>query len=249
MDDNLTVVIGAGRYQQGAVEIGIRGGVEDSLVPSLVMEASIKRHSPDTKVINTYDMKKPRMSTRKNPTPFSLVRFMVPALCEYTGWGLYCDADQVVFVDVQTAMDVVNAASDPPAIYVAKEHGCTGVILMNNSRLDWDAWAIQKKIDAGAAYGPMMRDLNGYGFEKMGDLGGVWNSRDIRKPDTKLLHYTNLSIQPWKVPGKHPFEAVWAEQLKLAIDEGFVKEDNLDENCRQILSLHETRTEATPQGA
>lgn len=247
MDDNLTVVIGAGRYPDGAVEINIRGGVEDSLIPSLVMEASIKRHSPDTKVINTYGMDKPFMTSRKNPTPFSLVRFMVPALCDYTGWGLYCDADQVVFEDVQTLMNLAKPYG--PAICVAKEHGCTGVVLMDTGKLDWDAWAIQKKIDAGAAYGPMMRDLNGYGFEKMGDLGGVWNSRDIRKPDTKLLHYTNLSIQPWKVPGKHPFEAVWAEQLRLAIDEGFVKEDNLDENCRQILSLHETRTEATPQGA
>lgn len=244
-EPELTVVIGAGRYPDGAVEINIRGGVEDSLVPSVVMEASIKRHSPNTKVINTYDMKKPRMSTRKNPTPFSLVRFMVPALCEYRGWAVYCDADQVVFDDIQKMLDVVRK-NPGPAIFVAKEHGCTGVVLMDTGKLDWDAWAIQKKIDAGAAYGPMMRDLNGYGFEKMGDLGGEWNSRDYLTERTKLLHYTNLAIQPWKVPGKHPFETVWAEQLKLAIDEGFVNEDNLDENCRQILSLHETRTEATP---
>jgi len=114
MDDNLTVVIGAGRYPKGAVEVGIRGGDEDSLIQSLVMEASIKRHSPDTKVINTYWIDKPWMSTRKNPTPFSLVRFMVPALCDYTGWALYCDADQVVFDDVRKTLDVVYAGRSPP---------------------------------------------------------------------------------------------------------------------------------------
>lgn len=246
MDNNLTVVVGAGRYPDGAVEIGIRGGVEDSLIPSLVLEASIKRHSPETKIINTYSMDKPRMKSRKNPTPFSLVRFMVPALCDYTGWALYCDADQVVFDDVQNLMGVVQnlmglaypRSTSCPAIYIAKEHGCTGVILMDCSRLKWDAWEITKKIDAGHEYGPMMRDLNGYGFSNMGDLGGEWNSRDTRKPVTRLLHFTNLSTQPWKFPGVHPLEHIWAGQLRAAIDDVFIHEDNLDENCRKILSTH-----------
>jgi len=235
MDERLTVVIGAGRFPEGAAEIGIRGGSEDSLIQSLVMEASIKRHSPDTKVINTYSMDKPRMKGRRNPTPFSLVRFMVPALCDYTGWALYCDADQVVFDDVRKTLDVVYAG---PSIYVAKAHGCTGVILMDTSRLNWDAWDVVRKIDGGAPYGPMMRELNGCGSQHFGDLGEEWNTHDRFAKGTKLLHYTNLSTQPWKVPGKHPFEKIWAAQLRLAIDEGFVREDDLDESCRKILSTH-----------
>ena len=248
MDDNLTVVIGAGRYPEGAVEIGMgTRDVEDSLIPSLVLEASIKRHSPDTNVISTYSMDKPRMK-RKNPTPFSLVRFMVPALCDYKGWAAYCDADQVVLDDIRKMLLV--ARNDPrPAIFVAKAHGCTGVLLMDTSRLKWDAWEILKKIDQGAPYGPMMRELNGYGFSNMGELGEEWNTHDRLDVGTKLLHYTNLPIQPWKFPGKHPFEHVWAGQLRAAIDEGFVGADTLDENCRKILSSHETRTETAPQSA
>ena len=221
------------------MEIGIRGGPEDSLIPSLVMEASIKRHSPDTRVISTYHMDKPLMSKRKNPTPFSLTRFMVPQLCGYKGWGLYCDADQVVFEDVQTLMELVE--KDPkPAIFIAKAHACTGVVLMDASRLKhWDAWKVKDKIDGGAQYGPMMRDLNGYGFGNMGDFGEEWNSRDVWSKSTKLLHFTNLSTQPWKVPGRHAFESVWADQLRLTIDDGFVAEDNLNENCRKILQTRE----------
>ena len=237
--EKLTVVIGAGRYPDGAMEIGIRGGVEDSLIPSLVLEASIKRHSPDTKVINTHSMDKPRMTSRKNPTPFSLVRFMVPALCQHKGWALYCDADQLVFDDVQNLMGLAHDGG--PAIYVAKKHGCTGVILMDTSRLKWDAWEITKKIDAGAQYGPMMRDLNGYGFANMGNLGEWWNNRDQFDAQTRLLHFTNLSTQPWKVPGIHAFESVWADQLRLTIDEGFVAEDNLNENCRKILETRKAK--------
>lgn len=239
MDEDLTVVIGAGRYPHGAPEIAIRGGVEDSLVPSLVLEASILRHAPDTKVISTYSMDKPRMK-RKNPTPFSLVRFMVPALCEYRGWAVYCDADQVVFDDIRKILQVVKK-NPGPSIYVAKAHGCTGVILMDTRSLKhWDAWEIVKKIDSGAQYGPMMRDLNGHGFQNFGDFGEEWNSRDLLAEGTKLLHYTNLSIQPWKFPGKHPLEQIWAGQLRAAIDENFLSVDTLDENCRKILSSYDS---------
>lgn len=242
MDEQLTVVIGAGRYPEGAVEIGIRGGVEDSLVPSLVLEASIKRHSPDTKVISTYSMDKPRMK-RKNPTPFSLVRFMVPALCDYKGWAFYCDADQVVFDDVQNLMGLAH--EEGPAVYIAKKHGCTGVILMDTSRLTgWDAWEVAKQVDKGAQYGPMMRNLNGCGFENFGDLGEEWNSRDAYSGATKLLHFTNLSTQPWKFPGMHPCEHIWAAQLRAAIDEDFVNPDILDEKCEKILSSYDSRTRA-----
>lgn len=246
----LTVVIGAGRYPEGSTEIGIRGGAEDSLIPSLVMEASIKRHSPDTRVINTYGIDKPWMSSRKNPTPFSLVRFMVPALCGFNGWAVYCDADQVVLDDIRKILDAPEMATHPvPVIYVAKKHGCTGVILMDTSRLKhWDGWEIKEKIDNGSPYGPMMRDLNGHRFDRFGDFGVKWNSRDATEytSETKLIHFTNLATQPWKVPGKHALEHIWASQLKAAIDDGFVKEDDLDENCRKILeTLHAKSTPAT----
>ena len=238
---DLTVVIGAGTYPPGAKEIVIRGGNEDSLVPSLVMEASIKRYWPEARVISTYGMDKPRMN-RKNPTPFSLVRFMVPKLCQDTRWGLYCDADQIVFDDIRK---VTQAVSEDKAksIYIAKKARCTGVVLMDCSKLkSWDAWEICERLDAGKAdYGPMMCDLNGIGFGNMGDFGGEWNSRDIYKEgSTKLLHYTNLSSQPWKFPGKHPLEHVWAKSLSLAIEEGFVNDhQHLNDNCRKILdTLH-----------
>lgn len=233
--EELTVVIGAGRFPKGSQDMNRIGGDEDSLIPSLVMEASIKRHSLGTRVINTYHMDKPALSVLRNPTPFSLVRFMVPALCDFKGWAVYCDADQVVFEDIRNIFP--EHKNHGPSIYVAKKHGCTGVILMDTSRLkSWDAMEVRRKVDNGVVkYGPMMRELNGEGFANFGDFGEEWNSRDICTGQTKLLHYTSLSTQPWKVPGKHPLEKIWADQLRLAIDDGFVKEDDLDKNCRKIL--------------
>lgn len=237
MAERLKVVIGAGRYPEGAAEIGMRGGNEDSKVQAQVLTASILRHSPDTVIINTYGMDKPRMKKHKNPTPFSLVRFMAPKLVDYEGWVLYCDADQVVFRDVQMLIDVKNDDLSERAVYIAKEVRCTGVVLMDASRLtNWDAWEVAARVDSGASqYGRMMRDLNGVGFGSMGDLGNGWNSHDRWNESTKLLHFTNLSTQPWKVPGKHQLEHIWAEQLRRAIEEEFVSDDDLDANCHQIL--------------
>ncbi len=236
METKLTIVIGAGKYPPGAKEIGIRGGDEDSLVPSLVMEASVKRYWPEARVINTYGMDKPRMN-RKNPTPFSLVRFMVPKLCDFSGWGVYCDADQIVFDDIRKIMDPVRKDLGK-VVYIAKQVRCTGVVLMDASKLKhWDAWDICDRIDGGYPYGEMMCGLNGIGLPGMGDFGQQWNSHDVYKEGvTKLLHYTNLAIQPWKFPGVHAFEHVWAKSLSLAIEEGFVNDhQHLNDNCRKIL--------------
>lgn len=235
MDEQLIVVIGAGRYPKEAPEIKIRDGVEDSLIPSLVLEASIKRYSPRTRVISTYGMERPRLKNYKNPTPFSLVRFMVPKLCDFEGWALYCDADQVVFTDVRELLELKNACDNPPAIWIAKAERCTGVIFMDTSRLrHWDAWDCAARVDSGMKYGKMMLDLNGHGFDNFGDLGGTWNSRDRHDADTKLLHYTNLSTQPWKFPGQHPLEHIWGRNLVLAVKEGFLRLEGLDDNCRKI---------------
>ena len=231
-----TIVIGAGRYPKGAKEIGLRGGVEDSLIPSLVLEASIRRYWNDANIINTYEMQKPWMRRHKNPTPFSLVRFMVPALCKFEGWALYCDADQIVFDDVRTMGKSVQ--QDPGKIaYVGKVGGCTGVILMDTSKLRyWDAWKVADELDQGKSYGQTMNALYNIGHSNMGALGAVWNSFDeYHQGVTKLLHFTNLNTQPWKFPGKHPYEYVWAEALQYAIDVGKIEIEMLDSNCRIIL--------------
>lgn len=239
------IVIGAGRYPDGAVEINIRGGHEDSRIPSLVMQASIKRYWPEAPVINTYDLEKPRLTSRKNPTPFSLVRHMVPKLCGFRGWGVYVDADQIVFDDMRKMLRAVQNDPNSPqnVLYRSEANGCTGVVLMNCELLNWDAWHVRDKIDSGKLdYSDAQRNMQSYG--KIGDLGIEWNTHDnqYQEGKTKLLHFTNLGTQPWKFPGKHPQERVWAKSLRQAIDEGYLTEDELDQNCRMILRNHEAVT-------
>ncbi len=62
---------------------------------------------------------------------------------------------------------------------------------------------------------------------RIGELDSSWNVFDRCDADTKLVHYTNLSTQPWKFSG-HPYEEIWFSYFREAREAGSVSNHDLD---------------------
>lgn len=59
------------------------------------------------------------ISDQPMSTEFAISRFLVPALCDYQGWALYCDCDFMFRADVA---ELFAMASDRYALQVVKHH-------------------------------------------------------------------------------------------------------------------------------
>jgi lipopolysaccharide biosynthesis glycosyltransferase len=174
-------------------------------------------------------------------TGFSIYRYSIPELCGYKGKAIYLDADIVVTSDL---LDLWNYPTDPHGVLARSMHPgeplagrYTSVMLMNCEKLKpWklNDWVEQINKDS-SLYAKTMQALpGGLGTTDFGDLPATFNHLDQFDETTKLIHYTHVPSQPWKVPG-HPFARVFLDELKSAIEEDEIP---LDAVQREIAYGH-----------
>ena len=53
-------------------------------------------------------------------TEFAFTRFLIPALCEWKGYALFCDGDFMWRCDPQEIEDLVKQSSQSPSVWVVK---------------------------------------------------------------------------------------------------------------------------------
>lgn len=205
------------------------GSSREQKLPSLVLEYTIKKHSsvPVT-VLHTYDVVPPKP---KNPalvsrTGFSFNRFMIPAMVSYQGIGAYLECDQIVFGDVK---DLFSIPFDGAT--VLRPANQASVLLLDCSRLTWDAAKIVADLDAGKyGYKDLMENLCIEPAENVRKtLPEHWNSLErYLAGKTALLHYTNMDGQPWRKWG-HALGRLWMDELKDALRSGAISMATVEE--------------------
>lgn len=197
-----TIVIGSSREQK---------------LPSLVLEHTVQKHTTDSvRVIHTYGMKFPSPKDPKNAsrTGFSFARFAVPEISGFEGLGLYLECDQIVFGDVSELFRIPFNAST-----VLRPKNQASVILIDCEHVRWDVENIVKGLDSGEySYSELMEKLCiEAAFKISCSIPSHWNSLErYEAGKTALLHYTNMSIQPWRKWG-HPLGYLWMAELKSAM--------------------------------
>lgn len=163
----------------------------------------------------------------QNITEFSLYRYLIPELCEYQGRAIYIDSDTVSLSDIGELFDAPMNGADflaKPEAYGDQLWGMS-VLLIDCERSRFDLELIINEIEAGLY---SMNDFSNMGPRflahhpyKIGQLDPAWNEFDRWDDKTKLIHYTNLDMQPWKYPN-HPYGELWFNYFNEARAEGYV---------------------------
>ena len=90
-----------------------------------VCAESIRQYNPNHEIIPLVksELEEQGLYTRPyqgESTEFAFTRFLVPALCEWKGYALFCDGDFMWRCDPQEIEDLVKQSSQSPSVWVVK---------------------------------------------------------------------------------------------------------------------------------
>jgi hypothetical protein len=216
------------------------GAEQVELVPTKVLDYSINsRSSIPVQVKPLYEAMQEKgikipmpLKIENQPrTNFSFHRWCIPELCGYKGKALYCDSDQIVFDDIVKLFALFDKYPDKTVIVLSDRSAYveTSVMLIDCEKAKWDIKDIVRRLDSNELnYHKLMFEM---GLLKKDEfvIGADpnWNSLDqYTEGETKLLHYTHRSNQPWK-RGLSEYTHLWMEELKKAVDSGFLPKETV----------------------
>ncbi len=205
--------------------IGMTG---EQWLPFKVLEHSIETTtSQDVAVVPLHWYKDliPTSAPGARPaTPFSFQRFIIPHVCNWKGRALYLDSDMLVLSDISELFKMpfsgAQVLSPPPDKRVAQ----FAVAMFNCETCNWNAQTLINRVKSGKL---SYSELMSFSFCKVdARIPQTWNSLDKWNGEVKLLHYTNMSRQPWLKKG-HPFQKIWFKALHTAIAAGKLTKDDI----------------------
>jgi len=220
------------------------GCCEVDLVATRVLEHSIRSHAsrPVEFVPMLQDQPRARHKKNRAVTRFTFKRFQIPELAGYRGRALYMDSDMQVFGDLaelwripfdghrvlcSLQLEAPERWRNPEAHFHPGRH--FAVMLLDCSRLDWDAKEIVRGLDEGRyTYKELTKDLCIVPSDSISEtIPPEWNSLEKYEPGvTKNLHYTVIRTQPWRYAG-NPLEEVWMSAYREVVARGGITLDEV----------------------
>jgi hypothetical protein len=234
----------------GPVKIFIGSG-EQSLLERKVLIYSLRKHTRRNLEITVFNGTHNAVETDdqppvlaplplhlkyRNQTEFSLYRYLIPELCSFQGRAIYLDSDMVCLADIGNLFDLSMGAHD----FLAKREYAESngekmwglsAMLINCEKSRFPLAEIFSEIDQGlysyTEFSQMGQRFLAHHPYQIGELDASWNVFDRCDPGTRIIHYTNLSTQPWKYGG-HPFGEVWFSYLRDAREKSYVTDHDIN---------------------
>lgn len=211
------------------------GTDRSQLLAVAVLEHSIQRHTSQLVRVCPLidlDLPEPQDLRQGSRTNFSFARFAIPALKRHQGRAIYLDADMLVFRDIQELWNLpfdgatVAIQQDlPPEAAKAAKAGApakrvkqTAVMLIDCQKARWDVREIVAGLDGRYTYEQLMYDLCIVPETEIRYVVPFsWNSLEHYDSETRLLHYTDMTTQPW-VSEDNRLGWLWLRELRLMIE-------------------------------
>lgn len=171
----------------------------------------------------------------KNITEFSNYRFLIPELCGFKGRAIYLDSDMVCFIDLRelfnAPMDSVDFLGKSFLDTSGQRRWGLSVALYDCANCHFSLDRYVAEMDRGLySYNDLQqmttKFLANHPF-RLGEIDPHWNSYDHFDEKTKLIHYTNLHTQPWRVRG-HRHGKIWFQYFQEARQAGLISDDDVE---------------------
>jgi hypothetical protein len=158
-------------------------------------------------------------------TCFSCFRWGIPAACGFEGRAIYLDSDQIVLTDIA---ELANIDLKGKAIGTTPKRESSVSVFDCAKFKDWDQFQLDHLKEHAAKTGSYYKWLRDNGEVEF--ISQQWNCLDgdgYDPLDTKLIHYTKLTTQPWH-PAPHRFNykpherpdlvEIWRRYYELSYD-------------------------------
>jgi len=220
------------------------GAAASEMIAAKVLEHTIRAHTRKRVEFSPMlgQQPWPKRKANRPRTSFSYKRFMIPKLAGYRGRALYMDSDMQVFADIAQVFalpfgEARVLCTRPPGIeegapvLASNSNKGRGMafMMLDCSRLDWDADRIVLDLDAGKyTYGDLMQNLCLLPeHEVVEGIPSAWNSLECYEPGvTKNLHYTVIKTQPWR-NDTNPLRAIWERAYRDTVDSGAIQREEV----------------------
>jgi hypothetical protein len=185
----------------------------------------------------------------KGATAFSLARWAIPEWCDYQGKAIYCDSDQITLADLAglwhydlgeatlAAVSVRQAKSNPHYIkhflkdFLQTNDECylASVMLIDCEKAAcWSLAALVDLLDRQVFSLPELMYLRSRFRDHfqltVNHLPSEWNHLDYVDADSKIVHFTDLTSQPWLFH-HNPTSERWEQVFLEAVEQGFLPKD------------------------
>jgi hypothetical protein len=217
------------------------GSQEEQMLSVKVLEHSIRRHASMTVEVHPLHragvtFRQPKDKKNWPRTPFSFQRFAIPMLAGHRGRAIYLDSDMLVFRDIRELWTLPFDGADLLAARAkdaSERRPQFSVMMLDCARLKWDPATVVDSLDAGRLdYAQLMHEM-ALAEQVRAAIAPEWNSLEHHEPGrTGLLHYTDMSTQPW-VYAKNRHGRLWMRELLLAVDDGFISVDEVREHVER----------------
>jgi lipopolysaccharide biosynthesis glycosyltransferase len=193
----------------------------------------------------------------KGATAFSLARWAIPQWCNYQGRAIYCDSDQVTLTDISELWNFDLSGSPFAAVPVKQakchrhyvqhflkdylkpdnEYYLASVMLIDCEKTS--VWNLETLVELLDQKQFSMSDLMylGKGFREhfqfeVKPLPCEWNHLDYVDASSKIVHFTDLTRQPWRFH-HHPIAEFWEQIFLESIRQGFLDKQDVIMACDQ----------------
>lgn len=219
------------------------GATETELIPFLVLKHSIeKRTSFPTRIERLPKVKVKLGNLLQRPgTKFSLSRFLIPSITNFSGRALYLDSDMLVFSDIaeifhydmKQSQIAVTFQTQGPVEWVQSGRFLPSrqfsVMLIDCAKTTWDIQTLLGLLRTKRlTYEELLYEMKIVPNNEIDDgIPPEWNSlENYSRGRTKLLHFTNVPSQPWRTRENQHY-ALWLDELVDAIEKGIVSRTDL----------------------
>lgn len=219
---------------ESPVRVYVGTGPEQMLAVKL-LEYSIRKHASMTVEVFPLnvagagiEIPRPKDPENAPRTPFSFQRFLIPQLAGQRGRAIYFDSDMQLFTDIRRLWSMPLEGADLLAARSRDESDRKpqfSVMLLDCGALGWDIRDIVARLDSGELnYARLMFEM-AVAKNIRADISADWNSLEYyEEGKTCLLHYTDMTIQPW-VSRDNPLGYLWVRDLIEAAASGSIPLD------------------------